>query len=393
LENKKKNKILICIPVLLMGGTEIQVLTLIEVLIAGGYRTAVCCYYEFDQSIVEVYQQAGAETILLGLNRSDGRFGPSKIVELIRRLSKTFRKYRPDIVHVQYLAPGFIPIVAAKLARIPTIFATVHIAGSIAYGLKAKFLLRLASHFCTAFFCVSKGVEEFWFGNSKILNPANINRGRKHFTIYNAIDISKIEQIVSNVNCQELKKSLGIDGRPVVGIVGRLAPQKGHTFLLDAMVEVVKKIPNIVLLVIGDGPLRDSLKQRAKSLGIDQNIQWLGVIKQEEVFKFYSIMDIFAMPSLYEGFGLSAAEAMAAGLPVVGTKIEGLSEVIEVGVTGYLLPVGDSKAFANALIELLKNPTKREQMGEEGKHRVYEMFSLKNFSDSIMYVYEYFRKN
>lgn len=380
--------VLITTPILLIGGTEAQTLTLARVLIAAGFRLLVCCYYEFDSSIVAQFKEAGAEVILLHLIRSDGRFGPSKIVELIRRLSKTFQRYHPDIVHVQYLAPGLIPIIAAKLSRIPTIFATVHIAGSIAYGLKAKFLLRLASHFCTAFFCVSKGVEEFWFGDSEVLNPENVQHGRKHFTIYNSIDISKIEQIVNNVNCQELKKSLGIDGRPVVGIVGRLAPQKGHTFLLDAMVEVVKKIPDIFLLVIGDGPLRSSLEEKARCLGIEQNIQWFGVLKQEEVYKLYSIMDVFVMPSIYEGFGLTAAEAMAAGLPVVASSVEGLSEVVVDKETGYLFAPGDSRALAEKLIELLSNPEKRIEVGRKGRERVQELFPMRRFRQSILSAYE-----
>ena len=381
--------VLICVPVLLEGGgTEIQVMTLIEVLIIGGYRVIVCCYYEFDQSIVELFQRTGAETILLGLNRFGGRFGPSKIFGLIHRLFQTFLKYHPEVVHVQYLAPGLIPIIAARLAGVPTIFATVHIAGSVAYGLKAKFLLRIAAYLCSAFFGVSKGVEEFWFGDSEVLDPEDPNNKRKHFTIYNAIDVDKIERIVSDVDREELKRSLGITGKKVVGIVGRLAPQKGHVILLDAMTEIIKQNPNVMLVAIGDGPDRGKLKDKAMQLGITQHIRWMGAMKQEEVGQLYGIMDVFVMPSLYEGFGLAAAEAMAAGLPVVGTRVDGLSEIIEDGVTGYILPVSDSHGLANVLIQMLSNPEEGEMMGQRGKDRVQKLFSLGRFNKSILAAYD-----
>lgn len=357
-KRSETKRIMLCTPVLLLGGTEIQMLTLARTLITGGYKVGTCCYYEFDEYVVDQFKEAGAQVFLFNLDRSNGYFGLKKIWELLRKLAHGFEVYKPDIVHVQYLAPGLIPIVAARLAKIPIIFATVHIAGSVVYGRKAKVLLQLASRLCTAFFCVSKGVEEFWFGNSQVLDPKNIGRKRKHFTIYNTVDILKIEKIVNSVDREELKRSLGIADKRVVGIVGRLAPQKGHTALLDAMVKILRKIPDVLLLVIGDGPDRAFLEAKARNLSINQNILWLGSKQQEQVFQLYSIMDIFVMPSLYEGFGLGATEAMAAGIPIVGTKVDGLSEIIEDGLTGYLIPVGDGQELAQALIEMLSDPEK-----------------------------------
>lgn len=387
-----QKRVLIATPVLLIGGTEIHALSFVRVLVEAGYKVGVCCYYEFDNSVVVQFKEAGADVILLHSDRSDGRFGISKIIELIRNLKSIFKEYRPDIVHVQYLAPGLVPIIAARLAGVPTVFATVHIAGSVAYGWKAKFLLRLASRFCTAFFCVSKGVEEFWFGSSQLLNPENPHHSRKHFTIYNAIDIEKITSIIKKVDRKALKASLGINNKPVIGIVGRLALQKGHTILLDAMIEVTKKIPNIVLMIIGEGPERTNLENKAKELGIEHNIRWFGAIPQEDVFKLYSVMDVLVVPSLYEGFGLIAAEAMAAGLPVVGTRIEGLSEIIEDGVSGYLVPPSDSRILTEALIKLLSEPEKAKNMGEKGNEIVAHKFSYQCFEKSILSIYKNYTK-
>lgn len=382
-----QKRVLIATPVLLLGGTEIQTLSLVKVLAGAGYRVMVCCYYEFAESIVVQFQEIGVEVTLLRLDRSHGQIDLSQIWGLIQKFTAVLREYHPDIVHVQYLAPGLIPIIAARLVGVPIVFATVHIAGSSVYGLKAKCLLRLAGQLCTAFFCVSKGVEEFWFGDSKLLDPQYSNRNRKHFTIYNAIDFVRIEQIISGIDREELRRSLGIRGKQVVGIVGRLAPQKGHVILLDAMTEIIKQNPNIMLVAIGDGPDRGKLEDKAMQLGITQHIQWMGAMKQEEVYQLYGIMDVFVMPSLYEGFGLAAAEAMAAGLPVVGTKVDGLSEIIEDRVTGYLLKVGNSHELAKALIQILSNPGGREIMGQKGKDRIQELFSLQRFSKLMLAAY------
>jgi len=377
----KPQKIMIAMPVLLLGGTEIHTLSLVRLLVDAGYHVMVCCYYEFDSSMVSQMERMGANVILMKLKRTNGLF------YLAKQLLKLSKELRPDIVHVQYLAPGLVPIIAARIARVPTVFATVHIAGSIAYGRKAIFLLRLAAQLCMAFFCVSKGVEEFWFGNSLVLNPENIQKGRKHFTIYNAVDVVRITQIVDSVNREEFKKSLSIDERPLIGIVGRLAHQKGHAVLLDAMPKVIKHFPNVVLLVIGKGPEREFLGKKADELSIGRHILWLGERSQEDVFRLYSVMDIFVTPSLYEGFGLTAAEAMAARLPVVGTNIEGLSEVIENNVCGYLVPVNNSNELAKAIITLLTDSEKAKAMGMNGHERVKECFSTEKFSRSWLAAY------
>jgi L-malate glycosyltransferase len=384
--DRHKKKIVIAMPLLLLGGTEIHTLSLVEALVAAEHDVTVCCYYEYDESVTKRFRHAGAKVDLLKLRRSEG------LTHLLRKLIIFFKATHPDIVHVQYLAPGLVPIIAAQLDRISTIFATVHIAGSIAYGKKAKILLRFAAKLCTAFFCVSKGVEEFWFSDSEVFDPDNVNKCRKHFTVYNAVDTARIDAIVSAVDKSKLKALHKIAGQPVFGIVGRLTYQKGHMILLNSMAEVIKQFPDVVLLIIGEGPDCQKLGKRAAELDLNKNIRWLGAQPQDKVFEFYSIMDVFVMPSLYEGFGFTAAEAMAAGVPVVGTKIEGLSEIIEDGVTGYLIPANDSKKLSDALLNLLTDSEKAKMMGTKGSQRVKELFSLEVFKKSVLAAYEMLSK-
>lgn len=375
-------RVIIALPVLLLGGSEIQVLSVVRILRDAGYHVMVCCYHDFDQAVLKQFESAGAEVVLLHMQRSDG------LLALLLRLRRFFREEQPDIVHVQYLAPGLIPIIAARLAGIKTVFATVHIAGSVAYGNKAKFMLRMAAQLCTAFICVSRGVEKFWFSDSMVLDPARIERGRRHFTIYNAVDFERIRDTAGKTDSGLLRCELGIpEESPVIGIVGRLAEQKGHTFLLDAFKDVVAQFPSAILLVVGDGPLRQQLKEQACNLDIDRSILWLGSQPQEEVFRLYAIMNIFTMPSLFEGFGLTAAEAMAAGLPVVATRVDGLTEIVEEGTTGCLTPPGDSSELARLLVEFLTHPARANAMGEDGRNRVNQLFSLERFERSMITAY------
>jgi L-malate glycosyltransferase len=376
---------LIAIPVLLVGGTERQALTLASVLLSAGYKVTVCCYYESEASMVSAMRKEGAEVRLLELKRSDGLFS------LFSKLKTLWKEMQPDIVHVQYIAPGLIPVVAAKLAGIRTVFATVHQPGRV-YGWKEKKLLRIAARLCTAFFCNSKAVEESWFGDIEIFKHDEINRGRKHFTIYNGIDINHIEQIAKKVDINKLKNKLGINNKPIVGVVGRLRWEKGQDILLDALPEVIKSIPNAMLLIVGDGPDRMSLELRAKSLGLASNIIWLGQLDYDEVIKLYTVMDVVVIPSRFEGFGLSAAEAMAAGCPVIASAVDGLAEVIQHGVTGLLFPADDIKKLASSIIDLLMHKEQSLTIASKGNDDIRYRFSIEKYASSIISAYNHFYK-
>jgi len=362
-----RHKVLITIPVLLVGGTEKQTLTLASVLLSGGYKVTVCCYYEADASMVSEMEKTGSEVILLGLKRADG------LLSLLSKLRILFKKMEPDIVHVQYIAPGLIPVIAAKLAGIKTVFATVHQPGRV-YG-----------------WGNSKAVEESWFGDSEIFDPNKKYKNRRHFTIYNAVDVDHIEQIIKKVDRGKFKKELGIDNKSVIGVVGRLRWEKGQDILLNAMPEVVKKIPNTVLLVVGDGPDRKSLEQRAKSLGLENNILWLGQRSAEEVYELYKVMDVVVVPSRFEGFGLTAAESIAAGCPVIASAVDGLAEVIQDGLTGLLFPSGDTKKLASLIIDLFADKKKALNIAGKGKNDIRNRGSLEKYDVLIISAYQKYK--
>lgn len=373
-------RVLIAIPVLLIGGTEIQTLNLVRSLTDNGYHVTVCCYYDHEASMVAAMEAAGARVDLLDLDRSAGN------LHLLRKLKWFFRGAKPNIVHVQYIAPGLIPILAARLARVPTVFATVHQPGRT-YGSKPKLLLRTAARLSTAFFCNSLAVERSWFGNAALFDTQR-SECRRHWTIYNAVDVEKISALASSVDAQSLRSQLSLGTGPMIGCVGRLRHEKGQAVLLEAMPVVKREFPAVKLLMVGDGPDQTSLKQKAERLGIAANVVWLGRQDSDEVFRLMGLMDMAVVPSHFEGFGLVAAEAMAAGLPVVASKVDGLVEVVEDGVTGLLFPPGDAASLADALLTLLQSREMAIRMGQNGLKRVRLQFSLEKFSDLTLAAYK-----
>lgn len=372
-------KVVITLPVLLRGGTEMQTLTLVKVLIKAGCKVVVCCFYESDPTMIAMMQQAGAVVVLLEQEWKKGCW------VLLKAVTRFLRHENPDIVHVQYMAPGFIAVLGARLAGVRTVFATVHQPGRT-YGYKAKLLLNVAAKLCTTFFCISRSVEESWFGNSAVFDPSRSDK-RRHCTIYNAVDVPAIRALVAQGEKQKLRQHLGLHSVPVIGCIGRLRCEKGQIILIEAMAEVLKFFPSVQLVLIGDGPDWSMLRNRIDKLGLRDNVRMLGSMSQDDVFRHLSVMDLMAVPSLFEGFGLVAAESMAAGLPVVGSDVDGLAELIAHEESGWLVPPGNSKALAAAIIDSLNLPVRARQFGLQGKKRAEELFSLPQFEQSMLTVY------
>lgn len=374
--------VLVPIPVLLVGGTEMQTLNLVRVLLGGGYRVTVCCYYRHDPTVVESFEQSGARVMLLERSPEEG------LLRLLRLLVSLFRREAPDVVHVQYMAPGFIPVLAARLAGVRTLFATVHQPGRT-YGAKAHLLLRLSARLCTAFFCNSQSVERSWFGDSAVFAAAPAQApARRHWTVYNAVDFDAIASDPASSRLPSLRQTLGLGGRPVVGCVARLRSEKGQTVLLEAMPLLLKTLPDAVLLLVGDGPDRAALQRRAGELGIEANLRWMGLQPFTEVARLYRVMDVVAVPSVFEGFGLTAAEAMAAGCVVVASDVDGLAEVVLHRETGLLFPPQDPRQLALALQEALSDRAGSAALAHRGHLRCRELFSFQRYREVTLRSYE-----
>ncbi len=147
----------------------------------------------------------------------------------------------------------------------------------------------------------------------------------------------------------------------VIGTIGRLNAQKGHTHLLDALALLRTRLPDLWTLIVGDGDLMDSLKEQAARLGLGDRVVFAG--HRTDVPDLLAALDVFCISSLYEGTPLALFEAMAAGRPIVSTAVDGCREVLEDGVSGLLVPPADAEALAGALERVVTNAELRGALG------------------------------
>jgi glycosyltransferase involved in cell wall biosynthesis len=171
----------------------------------------------------------------------------------------------------------------------------------------------------------------------------------------------------------------------VVLTVGRLTEQKGHRFLLDAAPAILAQEPRTYFLWVGDGPLAEALRKRARARGLEDRVRLLG--QRSDVPELLAAADLFVLPSLFEGLPLAILEAMAANLPVVGTRVCGTREAIDDGVTGRLVQPGDVAALATAVLEVLTQPALAARWAVAGRARVEQEFSAARMARETAAIY------
>lgn len=381
IKQNHKIKVMIPIAILCYGGTEAQTLHLIKILKRSGYEIEVVCFYENYADVVKEYEDNGASVTLLNLDKKNNK------LRLFRSLYKYYFERHPDIIHVQYVQQGFIALAAALLAHVPIRFATVHQLGS-SYGNFQRMLLRTASRMTTMFLCVSQAAERSWFGNGAVWNPARPNISR-HCTIYDSVDVERIRNLVSNSDRNKLQNRYGLKNGPIIGIVGRTSHDKGQIILIDACSIVVKSFPDVQVLIVGEDYQRGEIMGRASYHGLQRNVVMTGRLPAKELYELYSVMDVLTVPSRFEGFGLTAVEAMAAGLPVVASRVGGLPEIVQDGVTGFLVEPQDYRELADAILKCLTDLDYAVQLGAAGRHRAEAMFSIDVYTQSINTLYKW----
>ncbi len=158
--------------------------------------------------------------------------------------------------------------------------------------------------------------------------------------------------------------------------VGRLAAVKGVPVLLEALARLLRDDTEVSLTLVGDGPDREWIEARITELGLDQAVVITGYQSQDSVARHLAEADIFVLPSFAEGLPVVLMEAMASRLPVVTTRIAGVPELVEDGMSGFLVPAGDAESLAARLAELIANPAMRRRMGETGHAKVRAEFDV-----------------
>lgn len=307
---------------------------------------------------------------------------PSKDFKGFLKIYSIIRKERFDIVHTHSSKAGFIGRIAAKLARTPVILYTPH--GHIFYGYFNRFLTKLFRYMekLTATF-TDRIITLTESGKDEQVR-FRIAPAHKFSIVHSGV---RMEVYEPRITVLGEKKELGIpDSTKVVGTVGRFVPIKGQKYLIRAIPKIINEYPEVVFILIGDGPLKLELQKEARILGVEKEIKFLSW--RENLSKILQIMDIFVFPSINEGMGRALVEAMALGKPVVATKAGGIPGVVLDGKTGILTPPENSEMVAEAIIRLLKDDTLAGKMGEEARKWVMPRFGVRAMIDKIEGLYE-----
>jgi len=205
--------------------------------------------------------------------------------------------------------------------------------------------------------------------------------------VHNGVDAAAIARAVEAADRVALRASVGIPADAVVvGTLGRLVDSKGVDILLAAVATLSKNRPTLRCVVVGDGPAETRLKEAAAELGIGHSVVFAGFV--EDPYSWLAALDVFALPTLLESFGLAALEAMAAGVPVVASRTGGVPEVVTDGRTGLLVKPGDSAELASAIATMLDDPTAARRLTVAAREAARTEFSIAAMAEATAAVYD-----
>lgn len=276
---------------------------------------------------------------------------------LWRRLAHMFRAEHYDVVHTHDDRPLIYGMPAAWWAGVPRRIHTHHHGRLAQFSWRQRLLLGLAARFAQQFVCVSHD-------SARYMIEQGVAAARVR-TLWNGIDLTRFAY---QGPC---------DDGPIV-TVARLSPEKDIATLLRAVSQVVAAVPNARFEIAGDGPCRTTLAQLVNELHLSEHVLFHGEV--HDIPALLARARMFVLPSQSEGISLTLLEAMARGLPVVTTQVGGNPEIIEAGVTGSLVGVGDSDALGQAIVALLADPAHGRQMGRAGRQRVENCFDIRTMT-------------
>ncbi|MDP3716259.1 MAG: glycosyltransferase [Acidobacteriota bacterium] len=351
----------------MVGGAEEMVLNLVRHL-PERFEPAVVCIHEAGP-IGEEIARTGVPFKVLGL--TPGLLRPFDVL----RLRDFLIECEPTIVHTFLLTGSLYGRFAAMMAHVPVIIGTevnIYQHKKSTHARLEKWLMRRTDTVVAS----AASVREFYIDQVKA-DPSKVE------VIYNAVDWTQLQTTMSR---EEFLASVGVpQDVPVAGIIARLTPQKAHQVLFDAIAHD-PGLAKLHLLVVGDGELRSSLTASAQTLRIEERVHFLGA--RRDLGNILASIDLFAMPSYWEGLPLSMVLAMGAGLPVVASRVAGIPEVVKDGVSGLLVTPGDTAELAAALNRVVHDDTLRVLLGQEARAFVRPRFGVDGYVASVTAMYD-----
>jgi glycosyltransferase involved in cell wall biosynthesis len=375
-------KLLKFVTLLGIGGTERQVVNLGLGLDPACFDVRFACFRRWGHFLTDLE----ARHIPLVQYSIQSLYRPHTLKEQLR-CARSIRRDQIQIVHTYNFYANIFGVPAARLAGTPVIVASMRDTG---IGLRPmqkraqKVICRLAD-------CIlvnAEAIRQWLIGDG--YNPEKIT------VIRNGIDLSRFGR---NARASRLREELGLPAQaPVVAVLSRLDHRKGLEYFLEAAAMIAQRIPQARFLIVGDGFLkqrnggivadvayRRQLEHYATRLGLGGRIVFTGF--RLDVPELLSEVAVSVLPSLSEGLSNVLLESMAAGVPVVATRVGGNPEAVEEGVTGFLVPPRDAPALAHAMRQILENRELAARFGEAGRRRVLECFSTERMVRETEHLY------
>lgn len=350
----KRIKILHIIPTLDMGGAERLLVDIVKGLDKERFEPVVVCFKR--GGVWERELAASARLIIIRRNSKFDLFSIFKLNSLIKT-------ERPDIVHT-HLGGDIYGRLFAGLAGVPVV-STEHNLNrdeSMIITLAKRLTLPFAKKVIAVSAAVAKDAAQR-YGLSE----------QKTIVIHNGVDLARFS-FVERFPTGQIR----------LGSVGRLTTQKDFSTLIQAVAKL--KDHSFSLEIAGEGPLRGELEKLIKELGLGSKVALLG--NRSDIPSFLQTLDIFILPSLWEGLGIVVLEAALSGLPVIAARVDGLTEIIDEGTNGLFFEAGDSDALAAAILKLLGSPELARRLAAALADKVKQDFSLEKMVRAYERVYE-----
>ncbi len=351
----KKIPILFITSNLGIGGLERVIVQLCIHLDRNLFTPAVCCIH-FKGELAEELQNQDIKIFNLSSRKPD-YFAFKKIISVID-------EFKPLIVHTHNINASIDGIIASVIKKIPVKIHTDH-ARRFPDKKRYMFAERVMSCFVNKIIAVSEETKQNLIRFEKIAS-------KKIQVIHNGI--SGIE--LRNKSQNDLtRKELGLTQfQFIVGTVSRLETQKGLIYLIRAFPEILREFPNSCLVITGQGSQYETLRQEAKNIGIEEKVKLTG--PKLQICQIFNILDIYVLPSVWEGLPMSLLEAMSCQRPIVATSVGGIPQAITDGESGILVPPASSSSLALATSALLKDCSLRTRLALGARQRFEKEFTV-----------------
>jgi glycosyltransferase involved in cell wall biosynthesis len=350
-----------------IGGLEKVVYDLCKGIDKTQFQISVCCLH-FKGEFGEALEKMGIRVHTLPTSTQVDYFSFLKVARVIRSL-------KPDILHTHNSHAFIDGTLAALISGRPKVVNTDH-----ARNYPDKKRILIAERICAKL--ADKIVAVSDHTRNELAEYSRIPKTKIEI-IFNGIDSSKY---AIRIDKDAKRSELGI-GRvfPVIGLGVRLTDQKGISYLLDAMPKLIQRFPKIILLIAGKGALDQELRSRSDNLGLSEHVRFLGA--RLDWNELLSLIDVYVLPSVWEGLPLALLEAMAAKKAIVATDVGGVPSVIRHNENGLLVPPRDSDSLANAIARIVENRNMAAKLSENAQNTFFNGFTVEKMVKSYEQLY------